>query len=94
MKKIAAISLIAVALVGSAFATPTKKTIHCAVMTANIVNINQATAKHSFADYKGRRYFFCCGDCPKAFKANPAKYAKNDSIPTPKAHNKPVSKKA
>lgn len=28
-----------------------------------------------FADYKGVRYYFCCGDCPAAFKANPAKYA-------------------
>ena len=28
----------------------------------------------SFADYKGRRVYFCCPKCEKAFKADPAKY--------------------
>jgi Cu+-exporting ATPase len=27
-------------------------------------------------DYEGKRYYFCCGGCPQAFKAEPAKYAK------------------
>lgn len=31
----------------------------------------------AFADYNGVRYYTCCGDCLKAFKANPAKYAAN-----------------
>ncbi|HTQ10668.1 MAG TPA: YHS domain-containing protein [Fimbriimonadaceae bacterium] len=31
----------------------------------------------SYADYKGTRYFFCCGDCRKAFKENPDKFAAN-----------------
>src|SRR5579862_7551198 len=50
-------------------ATPT--TIHCAVMTGKVVNIKDATAHKMFADYKGNRYFFCCGGCPSAFKADP-----------------------
>ena len=28
-----------------------------------------------FADYKGVRYYFCCGMCPKSFKDNPPLYA-------------------
>ncbi|MCA9201763.1 MAG: hypothetical protein KDA59_01890 [Planctomycetales bacterium] len=27
------------------------------------------------AEYKGGQVFFCCGNCPKAFEANTAKYA-------------------
>ena len=37
-----------------------------------------------YADYKGHRYFFCCGGCPSEFKANPAKYAKSANIVIPK----------
>jgi YHS domain-containing protein len=88
MKKIATTSLIAIAIVGSAFAAPEKKTIHCAVMSSNVVNIKDATAKHADADYKGHRYFFCCDGCPSEFKAHPAKYAKSESIPTPKTKSK------
>ena len=69
--------------VKAAKAAPTE--VHCAVMTSNKVNIKAATAKHMYQDYKGKRYFFCCGGCPGQFKANPEKFAKNDSIPTPKA---------
>jgi hypothetical protein len=43
-----------------------------------------------YADYKGKRYFFCCGGCPDAFKKNPASFAKAASIPTPKAAAKPA----
>ncbi|MFI5385333.1 MAG: hypothetical protein ACHQ50_04345 [Fimbriimonadales bacterium] len=38
-----------------------------------------------FADYKGNRYFFCCGGCPQQFKANPKHFEKGPHIPTPKA---------
>lgn len=63
----------------------TPKEIACAVMPSHKVNIANATKAKMFSDYKGRRYFFCCGGCPSAFKANPAKYAKKElSIPTPK----------
>lgn len=63
---------------------PTPKTITCPIMTKSKVDIAKATKTKMFADYKGRRYFFCCAGCPEAFKANPAKFAKQPSIPTPK----------
>ena len=70
----------------------TPETIKCAVMTGNPVNIKAATDKKMYADYKGKRYFFCCGGCPGQFKANPAKFAKSESIAIPKAA--PKGKKA
>ncbi len=94
MKAITIFSIAALSIVGTAFAQAPKpsskapKTIPCAVMATNSVNIAKATASKSYADYKGRRYFFCCGDCPAAFKADPAKYAKSPSIPTPKPAKK------
>lgn len=60
------------------------KKISCAVMKGNKVDITTATRKKMFADYKGNRYFFCCADCPKAFRANPAKFAKSPHTKTPK----------
>jgi YHS domain-containing protein len=27
------------------------------------------------AEYNGKTYYFCCPDCPKAFEANPEKFA-------------------
>lgn len=66
------------------FAGQTPKSIKCAVMPDHSVNIAKATKTKMFADYKGRRYFFCCAGCPGMFKKNPAKYAKAPSIPTPK----------
>lgn len=71
--------------------TPTK--IACAVMPTNQVDVAKATKKHMYSDYKGRRYFFCCSGCPAEFKANPAKYAKAASLPTPKVE-KPKAKKS
>ena len=32
--------------------------------------------KKIYEDYKGKRVYFCCGDCPKAFKAKPDKFMK------------------
>ena len=83
----------ALVIAGSAMASPDKKpkaektpeTIKCAVMTGSTVNIKKATAGKMFADYKGNRYYFCCGGCPGQFKADPAKFAKNAHIKTPKA---------
>ena len=28
-----------------------------------------------YQDYEGTRYYFCCGDCPEDFAADPEKYA-------------------
>jgi len=67
---------------------PAPTEIKCAVMTGRTVNIKAATASGKYADYKGNRYFFCCGGCPSAFKANPAKYAANAHIATPKPAKK------
>lgn len=32
--------------------------------------------KKYFADYKGKRIYFCCASCPDDFKKNPEKYMK------------------
>jgi YHS domain-containing protein len=29
-----------------------------------------------FQDYEGVRYYFCCGDCPKAFEKDPTRWIK------------------
>lgn len=87
MKKIAlmlAVSLMSVSVFAQhkpAQKVPT--TISCAVMKGNKVNIANATKHKMFADYKGNRYFFCCGSCPIAFKKDPAKYAKAPHIKSP-----------
>jgi YHS domain-containing protein len=84
MKRIA--TLITLAVCAAAVAAPKlPKTIACAVMPSNKVDIAKATKNHMYSDYKGKRYFFCCAGCPEAFKANPSKFAKSASIPTPKA---------
>jgi YHS domain-containing protein len=85
MKNIIATILIG-AIAVSALAGQKKDTIACAVMPDHKVNIAKATKDKMFADYKGHRYFFCCGGCPAAFKKNPEKFAKAASIPTPKSN--------
>jgi YHS domain-containing protein len=94
MKKIILVALVA-SVAGATMAQEAKtqdvksrKLISCAVMPSNKVDIAKATAKHMYADYKGKRYFFCCEGCPAEFKAAPAKYAKSASIPTPKKGKK------
>jgi YHS domain-containing protein len=88
MKKFIAPTLLALSIVGLAGAQTTKKPaakMTCAVMSKNPVDIAKATKAHMYADYKGKRYFFCCAGCPEAFKKDPAKYSKTaTSIPTPK----------
>ena len=84
----AALALSVFAQGGAKPPKPAAKKLHCPVMTQNEVNVAEATKNKLFADYKGRRYFFCCGMCPAAFKKNPEKYAKGDSIPLPKVIKK------
>lgn len=78
------VSAVAFAAPGDKNKAKTPTEVKCAVMPDHTVKIADATKSKMFADYKGRRYFFCCGGCPAQFKKNPAKYAKADSIPTPK----------
>ena len=88
MKPILALMLVTAVCTALADNKPKDKEIKCAVQGYKI-SIAQATKDHMFADYKGRRYFFCCAGCPEDFKANPAKYAKKaESIPTPKPAKK------
>jgi YHS domain-containing protein len=88
MKKTIAILLAVSALSLSAFAqkpgTPEPKELACAVMKDHKVNVKDATKNNMYADYKGRRYFFCCAGCKPAFSKTPQKFAKAPSIATPK----------
>lgn len=84
MKKVLILTGVFMVLSAAAMADKTPTTIKCAVMTGSDVNIKEATAKKMYADYKGNRYFFCCGGCPGAFKKDPAKYANAPHIKTPK----------
>lgn len=91
MKKIGFLALASMALVGGAFAQAKAKPvakvppkISCAVMKGDMVDVAKSTKSKSFADYKGRRYFFCCPHCVGQFKADPSKFAKSPSIATPK----------
>lgn len=103
MKNALLLAGVALTLTSAAFAQDAKpakgvktaavpKTIKCAVMAKDDVNVADATKTKMFADYKGNRYFFCCAGCPTAFKKDPAKYASAPHIPTPKAA--PAKKKA
>jgi len=62
-------------------AIPLPETVACPVQPEHKVNVKAATAAKHFADYNGRRYYFCCGGCPGAFKADPAKFAEAESVP-------------
>lgn len=85
MNKIISVFALAAMAVSVFAQSKPPKSVKCPVMRGSTVDIAKATKAKMFADYKGRRYFFCCPGCPQAFKSNPAKYAKSaQSIPTPK----------
>jgi Cu+-exporting ATPase len=42
------------------------------------MNVNPATAKHSY-DHAGKKYHFCCSRCVEKFKANPATFLNKPS---------------
>ena len=46
------------------------KTVECPVMGSKI----DPAKAYSSTVYKGKTYYFCCGGCPEAFKADPEKY--------------------
>jgi len=37
------------------------------------MNVNPATAKHTY-EHKGKSYYFCCASCVEKFKSDPGKY--------------------
>lgn len=49
----------------------------CPVMGAPVANTEGA----KFQDFDGKRYYFCCDDCPEKFKAEPEKYADGKAMP-------------
>lgn len=46
--------------------------VKCPVM-GTPVTVSKRTLS---AEYKGKVYYFCCGECPDEFQKNPDKYAK------------------
>ena len=48
-------------------ATPTERDPVCGM------NVNPATAKHTY-ELAGKKYYFCCAGCADKFKANPQGY--------------------
>jgi YHS domain-containing protein len=53
----------------SATASAVKPQKKCPVMGGGV-------DKKFFADYQGKRVYFCCNACPAMFKKDPAKYIK------------------
>lgn len=39
------------------------------------------TTSLKYEDYEGKRYYFCCDECPDKFHADPAKYADGKAMP-------------
>jgi YHS domain-containing protein len=39
------------------------------------------TTNLKYEDYDGKRYYFCCDECPAKFHADPAKYADDKVMP-------------
>ena len=56
-----------------------KGQLACPVMKTVIASPAKAVG---FSDYKGTRYYFCCGGCKPAFDKSPAKYALASAPPT------------
>lgn len=53
----------------------------CPVMGGAIAD----TSGLKYEDYEGKRYYFCCDECPDQFRADPAKFADGKAMPsTPK----------
>jgi YHS domain-containing protein len=72
VKKIKAV-ILALALIafvgGSLWAADPKPQAKCPVLGGDV-------NKQVYADYKGKRIYFCCEGCDKEFKKDPEKYLK------------------
>lgn len=70
----------------STSATPRTVRLRCEDGTIRIIDVAKATKSGSYADYKGKRYYFGCPDCLPAFKKDPAGYAKkHPGFPIPQS---------
>ena len=69
MKQLLSVIVLSFAFAGLASAEPVNKT--CPVKEGKPV---KAACKTT---HEGKEVAFCCGNCKKAFEADPAKYAKN-----------------
>jgi YHS domain-containing protein len=63
----------------------------CPVMKSVVASADKASG---YSDYKGKRYYFCCGGCKPMFDKNPEKFAQVDhsghTAPTASNEVKPV----
>jgi YHS domain-containing protein len=84
--------ILALALVafvgGSLWAADAKPQTKCPVLGGNV-------NKQVYADYKGKRVYFCCEGCDKEFNKDPEKYMKklHDAGVTPEATPAGAAKK-
>ncbi len=70
MFKILLVSLVVLALAaGPALAAESQPQTVCPVLGGKI-------DKKVYADYQGKRIYFCCPGCPAEFKKDPEKYLK------------------
>lgn len=55
---------------------PTNSTsaLTCPVMKGDSVNKEEAEKNGWVREYKGKKYYFCCGSCPEDFDKNPEQY--------------------
>ena len=94
MSKLKSLVLVAVmavctagAVLGSPLSAQAKAQTTCPVMGGNI-------NKNIFADYQGKRVYFCCNGCDAEFNKNPEKYLKmlEEQGVTPEAAPAPKGK--
>jgi YHS domain-containing protein len=92
MKKLFSGSLLAILLIGLAFAQTTEKQ-----QEGNVYSIEDSGVKHficpvkgtdtvvskdtPYSDYDGKRYYFCCIGCKSEFDASPAKFIQRLTLP-------------
>ena len=85
MKTTLAIAAAIVSAAGLAFAhtgrhqhavkpKPARHAIVCPVTGTHIASVSNAVGHSTF---KGKTYYFCCGDCKPRFDKAPAKFVKN-----------------
>jgi YHS domain-containing protein len=68
------LAALALAVAGFAYAADEKKEDKIDLKGVKcIVSDHDATAE-GMIEFKGKKLFFCCEDCPKAFKEDPAKF--------------------